>query len=102
MTHTPWRVIVGHTEEWWYPIFHTLPSFLHTYEKRDLTFLPTVSPKHIKDLDVTEDYFKVFVAKNPFDSVTDEVVLRSDNDNTYLHSDMYTFELGPSDNRIEL
>ena len=70
------------------------------YSDSQLSFLPTVSPKHIKDLDGTEDYFKVFVAKNPFGSVTDEAVLSSDNGNTYLHSGMYTFELGPSDSRI--
>ena len=35
------------------------------YSKTDLSFLPTVSPQHIKGSSATEEYFKDFVQKNP-------------------------------------
>ena len=63
------------------------------YAPSELSFLPTVSPKHIKGYDNTKDYFESFVQKNPFGTITDDSVqvYRSD---AYLHSGMYTFELG--------
>jgi len=64
------------------------------YDSRDLSFLPTVSPKHIKDGSNTEDYFKAFVQKNPFGTITDDSIQAFNDGNAYLHSGMYTFELG--------
>jgi hypothetical protein len=37
-------------------------------------FLPTASPEHIKSGDNTEDYFKAFVLKNLFGTITDDNV----------------------------
>jgi uncharacterized protein (TIGR02246 family) len=64
------------------------------YSTSELSFLPTVSPQHIKGLPSTEDYFKDFVLKNPFGTITDDSVQVFDGGNAYLHSGMYTFELG--------
>jgi len=64
------------------------------YSTSDLSFLPTVSPKHIKQIDNTEEYFKDFVMKNPFGTITDDSVTVFDDGEAYLHSGMYTFELG--------
>ena len=82
----------------------------------ELSFLPTVSPSHIKTIEKTEDYFKDFVQKNPAGTITDEVFQMFDSGGTtltalggagqpgavptrvqaYLHSGMYTFMLeGP-------
>jgi len=68
------------------------------YDHSDLSFLPTVSGKHIKDGSNTEDYFVDFVQKNPFGTITDDSISVMDNGETYLHTGLYTFELGePSD-----
>ena len=56
------------------------------YSTNDLSFLPTVSPQHIKALPNAEDYFKDFVLKNPFGTITDDKVQVFDDGNTYLHS----------------
>ena len=60
----------------------------------DLSFLPTVSPEHIKDGSSTEDYFTAFVQKNPFGTITDDSVAVYDDGDAYLHSGLYTFDLG--------
>ncbi|KAJ8614542.1 hypothetical protein CTAYLR_000847 [Chrysophaeum taylorii] len=60
----------------------------------DLSFLPTVSPEHIKDGSSTEDYFTAFVQKNPFGTITDDSVMVFDDGDAYLHSGLYTFDLG--------
>eukprot|EP00961_Rhodomonas_salina_P044958 603796-Rhodomonas_salina.2 len=64
------------------------------YSNSDLSFLPTVSGKHIKKIDSTKEYFKDFVMKNPFGTITDDSVQVYGNGEAYLHSGMYTFELG--------
>jgi uncharacterized protein (TIGR02246 family) len=69
------------------------------YSSSELSFLPTVSPQHIKGYSSTEDYFKDFVQKNPFGTITDDSVQVFDNGMAYLHSGMYTFELGDAGNR---
>jgi len=69
------------------------------YSTSELSFLPTVSPQHIKGYSNTEDYFKDFVQKNPFGTITDDSVQVFDNGMAYLHSGMYTFELGDAGNR---
>jgi len=65
----------------------------------DLSFLPTVSPEHIKDLAKTEDYFTAFVQKHPFGTITDDSVMVFDDGDAYLHSGMYTFDLGEGEDR---
>jgi hypothetical protein len=64
------------------------------YSASALSFLPTVSPEHIKSLTGTEAYFYDFVKKNPEGSVTDESVQMYDGGKAYLHTGMYTFMLG--------
>jgi uncharacterized protein (TIGR02246 family) len=69
------------------------------YSARHLSFLPTVSPAHIRDIEGTENYFTAFVAKDPFGTVTDESVQVYENGSAYLHSGMYTFDLGQGSDR---
>jgi uncharacterized protein (TIGR02246 family) len=64
------------------------------YHAEELSFLPTVSPQHIKDYGNTEEYFTAFVQKNPFGTITDDSIQVYGNGEAYLHSGMYTFELG--------
>ena len=72
------------------------------YVSEELSFLPTVSPQHIKAggaASKTEDYFIEFVKKNPFGTIIDDSVQVFNNGDAYLHSGLYTFELGPVDAR---
>jgi uncharacterized protein (TIGR02246 family) len=64
------------------------------YSSKDLSFLPTVSPQHIKGSSDTEEYFVAFVQKSPFGTITDDSVTVFDDGKAYLHSGLYTFELG--------
>jgi uncharacterized protein (TIGR02246 family) len=70
------------------------------YSTSGLSFLPTVSPKHIKGSSATEDYFKDFVQKNPVGTITDDNVQMYDGGEAYLHTGMYVFELGDAGNRV--
>ena len=72
------------------------------YSPSALSFLPTVSPEHIKSLNGTEAYFYDFVKKDPVGSVTDESVQMYDGGKAYLHTGMYTFMLGSGDARAPL
>ena len=69
------------------------------YDSANLSFLPTVSPKHIKDGNGAEEYFKAFVQKNPFGTITDDSIQVFSNGDAYLHSGMYTFDLGEGEAR---
>ena len=72
------------------------------YSATKLSFLPTVSPKHVTSLTSTQDYFEAFVQKSPFGTITDDQVQVYNDGNTYLHSGMYTFELGQDDKRTSV
>jgi hypothetical protein len=69
------------------------------YSTSALSFLPTLSPEHIKSLNGTEAYFYDFVKKDPVGSVTDESVQMYDGGKAYLHTGMYTFTVGSGDAR---
>lgn len=62
----------------------------------DATFLPTVSGEFKKGKAGAKDYFTHFIEKNPFGEVVDSEVQMIDN-NTYLHSGMYNFEVDNKD-----
>ena len=57
-----------------------------------MSFLPTVSPDHIKNTQGAEDYFSVFLKKKPSGKITDEEVTQT-GPNSYVHSGKYIFEL---------
>ena len=63
------------------------------YSSTLLSFLPLVSSKHISEAEDTEDYFQIFVQKNPFGVITDDSVQTFNNGTTYLHSGLYVFEM---------
>jgi uncharacterized protein (TIGR02246 family) len=64
------------------------------YSSKDLSFLPTVSPKFIQDSQSTEQYFMEFLKKLPEGTITQDNVQSFGND-AYLHTGMYTFQVGP-------
>jgi hypothetical protein len=89
---------------------------MYSDKEGELSFLPTVSPEHIKKIPGAEDYFKDFVQRNPAGTITDEVFQMFDSGGTtltalggagqpgavptrvqaYLHTGLYTFMLdGP-------
>ena len=68
------------------------------YAKKDLSFLPTVSPKFIRDSESAKEYFMDFLKKLPFGTITADDVQRYGPD-AYLHTGLYTFLTGPADNR---
>ena len=68
------------------------------YSSTDLSFLPTVSPKFIRDGQSTKEYFMDFLKKLPDGTITQDNVQRYGND-AYLHTGLYTFLTGPEGNR---
>ncbi len=68
------------------------------YSKSDLSFLPTVSPKFIRDPSETKDYFMEFLKKLPEGTISNDYVQSFGND-AYLHTGLYTFMVGPAGDR---
>ncbi len=68
------------------------------YSTKDLSFLPTVSPKFIQDEQSTKEYFMEFLKKLPDGTITADNVQRYGPD-AYLHTGMYTFLTGPAESR---
>ena len=68
------------------------------YSSTDLSFLPTVSPKFIRDPQSTKEYFMEFLKKLPDGTITADDVQSYDAD-SYLHTGLYTFMTGPEENR---
>ena len=68
------------------------------YSSTDLSFLPTVSPKFIRDHQSTKEYFMDFLKRLPEGTITADDV-QSYGTDAYLHSGLYTFMTGPAENR---
>jgi uncharacterized protein (TIGR02246 family) len=68
------------------------------YSSEELSFLPTVSPKFIRDAKSTRQYFMEFLKKLPDGTITNDNV-QSFGKDAYLHTGMYTFMTGPEDDR---
>ena len=68
------------------------------YSSTDLSFLPTVSPKFIRDGQSTKEYFMNFLKKLPSGTITADDV-QSFGPDAYLHTGMYTFMTGPDEDR---
>jgi len=66
--------------------------------REDNTFLPTMSPHFKFDQKGAEDYFEHFLLKNPFGKIIEEKV-QPLGENTYIHSGLYNFEVGPAEKR---
>lgn len=64
----------------------------------DATFLPTVSGKFKIGQADAEEYFQHFLEKNPTGEIIDDKVQILGTD-SYLHSGMYNFKVGPDSNR---
>jgi len=65
---------------------------------KDATFLPTMSPDFKVGIDGAREYFTHFLQKKPIGKVIyDKVQVLGPN--SYLHSGMYNFEVGPDNNR---
>ena len=68
------------------------------YSSTDLSFLPTVSSKFIRDAPSTKEYFMEFLKKLPDGTITSDDVQAYGKD-AYLHTGMYTFMTGPEGGR---
>ena len=68
------------------------------YSSTDLSFLPTVSPKFIRDPHSTKEYFMEFLKKLPDGTITSDNV-QSYGEDAYLHTGLYTFMSGPAESR---
>ncbi len=68
------------------------------YSSKDLSFLPTVSPKFIRDGQSTKEYFMEFLKKLPNGTITADDV-QSYGPDAYLHTGLYTFTTGPAESR---
>lgn len=64
----------------------------------DNTFLPTMSGDFKSGQKGAEDYFEHFLLKNPFGKIVEEKV-QPLGENSYLHSGLYNFEIGPAEKR---
>lgn len=64
----------------------------------DATFLPTLSPEFKKGRAGAEEYFKHFLEKNPFGEVVNGATQPLSAE-SYLHSGLYNFTVGPADKR---
>lgn len=64
----------------------------------DATLLPTFSWEFEKKPSDIEDYFKHFLKKNPTVKIIEEKIQPLGTDN-YLHSGLYVFKVGPSNDR---
>lgn len=64
----------------------------------DSTFLPTMSGDFKFGKDGAENYFEHFLLKDPIGIIKDEKIQEA-GPNSYLHSGMYDFEVGPADKR---
>lgn len=65
------------------------------------TFLPTVSGEFKKGPGEASEYFEHFLKKDPVGEIIDESVQKLGPD-SYLHSGMYNFELGPEEKRDKM
>jgi uncharacterized protein (TIGR02246 family) len=64
----------------------------------DCTFLPTMSGDFKFGQEGAESYFEHFLQKDPIGLVKEEKIQETGPD-TYIHSGMYDFEVGPADKR---
>ena len=62
------------------------------------TFLPTMSNEFKKGPDGAEEYFKHFLEKNPEGEIVEDEY-QPLGDDSYLHSGLYNFSVGPEDDR---
>ncbi len=69
------------------------------YSKSDLSFLPTLSSEFIRDPPSAKRYFADFVLKLPVGQITDDKIQCLDDD-TYLHTGMYTFMTSQHGERV--
>jgi uncharacterized protein (TIGR02246 family) len=68
------------------------------YSSTELSFLPTASPKFIRDGHSTKEYFIEFLKRIPDGTITADSVQRH-GDDAYLHTGLYTFMMGPPEDR---
>ncbi len=64
----------------------------------EATFLPTMLGKFLFGQEGAVEYFTHFLEKNPFGKII-EGKIQEINKESYLHSGMYNFEVGPLDKR---
>ncbi len=73
-------------------------NLMANFYSEKATFLPTVSGEFKKGQTGAKEYFDHFLEKNPFGKIIESEVQML-GENSYLHSGMYDFELGPQEER---
>ncbi len=66
-----------------------------------MSFLPTLSESHIKTTEGALEYFASFLLKKPYGKITDEEIIATSS-SSYVHSGLYTFELGDATARSKV
>ncbi len=74
------------------------PAKVAELYSEDSTFLPTMSGDFKIGQGGAESYFEHFLQKDPIGTIKEEKVQETGPD-SYLHSGMYDFEVGPADKR---
>ena len=74
------------------------PKQVAEFYSKDATFLPTLSSEFKKGQKGVEEYFEHFLEKSPTGKVIEDAVQPLNKD-TYLHSGLYNFEVGPEEAR---
>jgi len=83
----------------WNKALHTKdPKKVASLYFEDSTFHPTMSGKFKIGQEDAEGYFEHFLLKNPSGKIVEENVQPLGQD-SYLHSGLYDFEIGPADKR---
>ena len=69
-----------------------------TLYDKTATFLPTMSKEFKKGQEGAEEYFKHFLEKKPEGQIVEDEY-QPLGDDSYLHSGLYNFNIGPDDDR---
>lgn len=84
--------------KWHAALLEKDPKIVASLYASDSTFLPTVSPDFKKGTEEAAEYFTHFLEKDPRGKIISESIQELGPD-SYLHSGLYDFEVGPADNR---
>ncbi len=92
------EVAKNNYDKWGAALLEKDPEIVAKLYSDESTFLPTVSPDFKKGPNEAAEYFTHFLEKNPSGKIISEEIQELGPD-SYLHSGLYDFEVGPPDNR---
>ena len=92
------RIVEVNFEKWNYAIqTKSIEEVVKLYSE-NCTFLPTMSGDFKLGRKGVEEYFKLFLTKNPYSQIVEQEI-QSIDFGFYIHSGLYLFKLGPSNKR---